>query len=380
MQTMLLPPPDLPLPPLPPLAVSLGKMPSPLPVLTIDRTALELFWSCPRRYYWARRFLAPGAQFRGLQAASAEYRMFGKALHLMIELTVKGWSTPSTFDSGVIAGQVVDTVLQQTSDLPEVIRLELAFLITGMTVLFAERVLPSLMQHYDVLAVEEELAADYAGPSAVLRVVVKPDLVLRRKVDGKIFYWEWKSTGWSFDDDLTARWDVAPQVQIGMTAIQQAYKQCDGAFVGLFYKGQRRYNYRASPFCYGYTKGSQLSAKWRSGWTREPLASLFMVHDLTMSQWIAMMDAEVLDKQYWTTGLLTPSPYVQENLAIQLPSLIPALVQTDMNRFNQHFSMCRPALSDACEFDQACHSPVGINPLLVYHPRVPHHASEPPVA
>lgn len=343
--------------------------------VTVDRTGLEMFWSCPRRFWWGRRFAAHGGSYGGLEPiADADYRVFGKAVARMMEESIIWHHHQADPLAAILVASKVTNELLPTPPANDnwTQHLELTSLLQGMGVVWMARVLPILLQDFEIVDVESEMIATF-GP---LKVLVRPDLVLRRKADGALIYFEFKTTAWGPDATNTVKFDHSAQIQIGMKAIKQKYGRVDGAMVGFFYKGQVRQGVRTHPFCYGYVKNGVAKPTYSAGWTKTPVAEILLTYDLTMLDWLDKFTDDLWDKQFWSTGLLTESPWILDGIDQQATGLAWAMTQPKSSAFPQAFNQCHPQLGSSCDFVPLCHTPL-VQPLVLFKPREPHHTEAP---
>jgi len=371
---------ELPLPPLNP-----GLTPGSIATyddVYIDRTALLLYWDCPRLFYLARRHQIEGQPDTaplGLEGVASEHRLFGSIMHKAVEcgFTPGDGSTMTGAELGAHVVSCFMPELQAMALAPHVEK-EYLGLAYGMAEQLMSRIKPALLDYHTVVAVEQELL--WTLPIQNYRRVivrVKPDLVLQHKSSGQYVYFEWKTTAFTNQEQVQS-YHYNPQIQLGMQAVQQAYDHCDWAQVGMFYKGQRRNGVRTSPFCYGYQQpGSPASVtpRYVKGWLKRPVVDILQDHDWTMANWIALMDEEQEQGQFFMTDPIFPAQTMVASLKAQLPQMARALTRADQDQYPQAFNRCMPSFGSGCEFASLCHQvPAGSSD---FKPRQPHHAAKP---
>jgi len=131
-------------------------------------------------------------------------------------------------------------------------------LLEGMAWGFLRAIVPTILSGYDVVAVEKEFAFLLQDGEQTVRVMTRPDILLRRKVDRALCIWDYK-TGGSFNEGWKKQWENSPQLLLIKAGVEAELKEpCSFAYVLGVLKGGR-YKDRAdgverqhSPFCYAY--------------------------------------------------------------------------------------------------------------------------------
>lgn len=327
-----------------------------------DRSRIELGWLCPRARY-----------------LGYEYHNIGLAPQ----------TTNKDLNFGLLmAEQTANIKLDKPVTTEKFVGEEKALadaLLTG----YKEVVWPRWVRDYELLAVEKEmplLLTDW------LTYNTRPDTVMRRRVDGTVWYGpEDKTTG--YIDSLL---NYANSVQLHATAfaIEDNLKESvAGCLVQGLYKGFEKEKKLYHPLVYAYMKEgragivpNQWSAKWVRTWERTPIA----YYPGGVSAWIKQMAEEDLVGVFPNSEpVMIKRPFVKSYLAqvVQRESEIEAWRQdgakTDeetLNRvFPQHFNQCDSFSKGRapCQFKDACFSPTAKKfPLTFYKYRVPHHENE----
>ncbi len=137
---------------------------------------------------------------------------------------------------------------------------EQSSLLEGLVWAFLKVVVPHLLQEFEVIAIEREfpfIIPAEAGEQRI-RVMTRPDLVLRRKVDQSLCFWDFK-TGGSFGPAWKAQWEDSPQLLVIRKGIEHGLKEpCSFAYILGVLKGRRAeekstgITRQYSPFCYAW--------------------------------------------------------------------------------------------------------------------------------
>jgi len=360
----------------------------------IDRTALEWYWQCPRKFYWGRRHASfkavtvDGKPILGLEPQANEHRVFGKLMHKLVEVATSKLPTlPNPTELGTAVLPLVMQDMAAASVAPHVLK-EYTGLGMGLAHQLVTHILPVLLQDHEIIAVEEELLiplpytwghglnklgqlVHLQDPAKVQLVIrVKPDLVLRHKADGQVVYFEWKTTSFTGTDQLAA-FEINPQIQLGLLAARLKYGHAEWAQVGLFYKGQKRNNQRTSPFCYGYVcADGRLSTRYVKGWHKQPLVDILMEQEQDMNWWVKQMDDEQEQGQFWVTPPLMPNAVQHEAFVDQLRGLVPRILSIEQDDYPQSFVQCNGPFGKTCDYYGACY--MGQQDTT-YVARIPHH-------
>ena len=187
----------------------------------------------------------------------------------------------------------------------------------GLLRAFHRVILPAILREFEVIDVEQPCLLPLI-PEQHAWFVAKPDLILRSRITGKLWYWEHKSTG-SDDAKWINSWTKAVQVHTGLKAAERLYGEpFDGCYVLGWYKGyhDRYNNIQVSPFSYGwFSPGApgvmpdryeyKEPQKWK-GWERVAVANLVE----GMAGWVSEMPDEIVHAQF----IKTPPLLVREDL------------------------------------------------------------------
>src|SRR5205814_10201562 len=129
----------------------------------------------------------------------------------------------------------------------------------------------------------------------------KPDLVLRHKESGELWYVEYKTTS-SKQDKWVNQWGTAVQLHSSIRAIEAALSEkVVGVIVQGLYKGYEAYGKQSSPFCYAYRRQgnppftkTETRYEYAPGFKRSPVWQL----DGGVRAWVESMPEEVLTNQF----------------------------------------------------------------------------------
>lgn len=356
---------------------------------------------CRRTTYWRRVHGQRGIEPVGLDLDL----LFGKVMHAASAGLVQG------HDPIGIVATAVDEISQAieagrwpqlTQEEIDHMHLELANLAAGIVWAFNRRIVPRMLEEYEILSVEQE-RVKWFRPGFGLRATT--DVLLRAK-DGSlpgIGYREYKTTS-STSGSWFKQWMRNPQAWAGAVVTPE---EIFGEPVQWFevlglYKGQVRDGVRSSPFCYGYRLAcpeephpSEMKPTefWRDGILydtesrRQKGWEKFPAHAFPggVRGWVDAMSEETLDTQF----PITPPVLIDEELLqtwlrqqllreeeiAQAKSLLfegvagqpiaPEHEQLVLDTvFKQSFDQCDPAIGKACPFGECCHNPVvGADPV-----------------
>ena len=211
--------------------------------LVYDRSRSTTDWTCPRMRYW--QYEADGTGY--VPEDEAVELFTGTTVHTALSSIATGQliedgkhHTPKSISPMADPPKVdIDSIAKTAADsmyafhLPEnalesqiVYAKEQAALIYGMIKGFYQHTWPQLMAKYEIVSIEEEMffVHDQHGKGdlkAFFVMMVKPDLVLRDKLDGSLTYLEYKTTS-SKDENWIAQWNDAVQVHSTINAIEQS--------------------------------------------------------------------------------------------------------------------------------------------------------------
>lgn len=338
--------------------------------------------TCPRSRWWWTEY-----EGRGLEAAGEAYELsLGTITHEALAGLMRGRDLGEVCEEASAALAAVLCPNAETlpwTRLPggryrlsnpddPVVRgwVEQIVLLEGMLRGFARVVQPRLLEHYEVVAVEEEFTLDL-GDDLVLGT--KPDLVLRRRFDQSLWYVEYKTTR-----DISARWFAqwpkAVQLMAGTKAIAESRGEpVEGCLIQALYKGQNRDGCLTSPLVYLWRKGQTAEVRpdrptsWK-GWAKEPVWE-----SMGVEAWIETMAIEVLAGQFPQTppiflnqelidAWLRQITHREREIALSRayladPQAQPELRQTILDQvFPQYFDQCESSWR-SCVYRDLCWIP-----------------------
>lgn len=357
----------------------------------VDRSRIEVDWTCERRRYWNTEF---GRTREGVEhhhpaivgivpVEEALELSFGSALHSALSSLALQTLTPERI-AQIIESDIRLAYARQTPEKQQ----EAVSLALGLFWGFTETIWPNFLSDYEIIAVEREmtLPADSAGR---IQVMVKPDLIVRRRTDNTHWYLEYKSTGFKTQNWIEG-WRYAIQLHVGCLAAEKVLGvPVEGAQIIGFYKGYPKDNKLRSPFTYAYhlegvpgVVPERWSCEWTRGWELLPVH----LYPGGMQAWVREeMDEELLIEQFPCTG---PIPVRKDIVATFLAQLERRENQvlayhagmSDLDTaFPQRFKSCRPLIGKPCPYIECCFSPsVAGDPIGsgLYQPRQPHHNME----
>ena len=328
----------------------------------VDRSRVELDWTCARAYYW-------GYEWQGIGLAPMQKDK---------DLQFGGW----------IADQLKNIKEGKPWNVKafsgEEQRLAEALLIGYELVVW-----PRWLRDYEVVCIEKEMPLDLGAFTYNSR----PDTVVRRKTDGTIWYGpEDKTTAW-LDSLLT----YGSNIQLHATAFcieANGFGDVAGAFIQGLYKGFTKEEKFYHPLVYAYLKEGipgitpdQWSAKWTRGWERETTRNF----PDGVKGWISKMakdgglESVFPNSQPVTLNRTLARKYLDQVVIRQKEVAEWRLLsdgdkEKELDRvFPQSFNQCDQFSKSRkpCQFKELCFNPTAKRfPLTFYKKRQPHHENE----
>ena len=369
------------------------------PVAFLDRTRRVRDDDCQRARYWSTEFNG-----RGVEPTASAYELsYGIIVHDALDTIVAG------------KGSAVEVSQQAARDLaakmdptvpPTRLTEQMTLIEAQLLGFFCSSAWKQLLEEYEVISTEVEVIYEWDG----LRLAAKPDLLLKRRDDGTIWYVEYKTTKW-IDDQWFKQWPKAVQLMAGALGVKQTLGlEIEGCIIQALYKGyfDKKGEMWHSPLVYGWRNsvdrptGESLYAgtrpKYYKGWERVP------VWELGVGNWVTtLLPREQLDANYPRTppimirrdmvqAWLRQSAHREREIAegARLLREAEAVLEGEtlgaeraalLDRyFRQNFAKCTPGMGYACPFLDLCWQPeMGKDPVGsgAFRPRQPHHKSDP---
>jgi len=241
----------------------------------------------------------------------------------------------------------------------------------------------SFNEEFEIVSIEEEVEV-YLAPNIIL--TARADMVVRRRVDGKLFVINWKTSG--DKKDFSLKWDDEVQVWTEVLAIQDHLgEEVAGCiFMGLYKGGTSQaalYKGRSnSPLVRGFERIDTLEISFESEsgkyWRR-------FTPD-NFETWINSLPAEVLDAQFMQSPPIFKNDDVVRDWLEQIVRLVtdsqrmlePDVPEKDrLAFFTQAFGHFR---CSRCAFRMACKKLYSIEELVEMGKlveRVDHHGPQP---
>lgn len=340
-----------------------------MPIRLVDRSRVELDWTCPRARFWSTEF-----EGRGIAPQDSRTELiFGSTLHGAFATVLSG----AMADPALLAASIRTELLTVDSNL--------ALIGEGLFWAFLRYFHPWLMQQYEVVSLEKEVTL-HLGESIYL--MVKPDCILRRKADRTLWYVEWKTTGFNNEKWINS-WRSAIQLHAGCVAIERELgEELAGSMVVGLYKGYKSNGTLYSPLVAAYYKAGVpgvIPDQWRLEWTKGWERTSLQFYPGGMQAWVKQLALEKVRELFPTTPAIPVNremveSFVQQQFYRERQILEYANGNWALDEvFPQHFRSCTPAFGNACPFRDACWCPtVGEDPLAsgLYRRREPHHQME----
>jgi hypothetical protein len=351
-----------------------------LGILT-DRSRIETDWSCPRKRYWLTEYEGKGI----VPATAPPAFSFGTVVHAGIEMGIveegKASRTPPWIAREAFAPIPEWGAL--TNDQQDcAVAIVRGFFLT---------VWPQWMAQYEPIAIEQEFTMQVSD----VTFMVRPDLLLKDKQTGDIWYPDFKTFTSNFD---ARKWTWSLQQHLTMLVCEHVLgTPLAGSWIQGLGKGSGRKGVLYHPLVYGYrhpgtpgvsepTFGSQRRAGFERFNTKEyPQGGV--------DGWIQQLrkkSPELVAKVYPQTQPLFLNRTLMEEVLPQIISREHAINKrtriggphpSDDARdalFPMHITQCETNFG-RCQYFDACHVPVIHKDPLgsgSYVQRVPHHAME----
>lgn len=333
-----------------------------------DRTRIEADWSCPRKRYWLTEHATSGI----MPATAPPAFTFGTVVHAGLEHGIAGRNLTKMSEMAEWTALSAD---QQDAA---------SAMVSG----FFLTVWPRWLQQYEPIAIEKEFTMTVASGQyhdKAVTFMVRPDLLLKDKQTGDIWYPDFKTFTSNFD---VRKWTWSLQQHLTMLVCEDTLgTPLAGSWIQGLGKGSGRKGVLYHPLVYGYrhpgtpgvsepTFGSQR----RSGFER------FNTKEYPhggVEGWIRQLSKkspELIAKVYPQTQPLFLNRELLKQIVPQIVAREQAIneVTDDPNFFPMHINQCETGFG-RCQYFDACHVPVIHRDPLgsgSYVPRVPHHALE----
>lgn len=340
------------------------------PIL-ISKSHKETEWDCRRKEYLAYWF--GGTGLRGV-APSFDYD-FGSVIHQALARIAE--TAGAQLDViGTLAPNARERIIKvcQNCGMDDAPARQWGAIGEGLLRAFYKRQWPAILREYEVIAVEPACATDLGDD---VWFIARPDLILRHRLTGGYWYWEYKTTGWT-DAKWINQWTKAIQVHSGMQAAAATLGiTFDGCIVQGLYKGRKDYynQIQSSPFAYGWINHgvpgvlpdqTSYTAMRGKGWER------FQTWNLVdgLGPWVEGMPEDLLDQQFVRTPPITLRDDLVTDFFCQVQHRVrevrearshlaqvttPEGVKAVLNKyFPQSFRACTPAMGSPCGFNDVC--------------------------
>lgn len=335
----------------------------------------------------------------------------------------------TTVEAGGFRGVLAGADTEQTIT-------EQATLIASQAWVLWKKFLPWLHETYEVVSVEEERPPYPLAPG--LGLMLRTDLLARRRTGKFLAYFECKTTGWD-SDAWAEQWETDPQLALGTLDVEAQFgAEVSELYVIALNKGRRLRDRKDpqgrkkqySPLCYGYrragnpplahdqwlpayewtdahgetkrvSRAHERTGIWELEQSDDPVWLGYRAHDplLTPAEyWVRALPESVLDKvcyligplnrQDWQLGMTLRGMAGEERRwqealwrLYELDAPWPDdAFQRELDRLIPCSWACRPfGAEHECEFVPICHKHTGWDDPVgsgKYQPRLPHHRPE----
>jgi len=218
----------------------------------ISRSALETLFECEQKRYFNYDY-----NTKGIVSSRALFDTdLGIAVH------------DSLYESFLSEGDYRYTHKAELSQEDNV-------LVDGLTLTFQRDILPTLLDQYDVVSLEQEWTTPV--PNSDMHLALRMDAILRHKATGQLEILDYKTKkalGWIKD----SQYKFNLQTALYTWALEQhTQEEIRGITYIIFEKGEVKldksktfeHRIRHSPYCYGYkSEHDAYQVKWSKGWKK----------------------------------------------------------------------------------------------------------------
>lgn len=284
-------------------------------MILTSRSRYVAYANCPRYGLLAYDYAGDGL---GLESTKASLPLVtGILIHEVLAKILKGVSVNAALDEEMEKyRREVESRGVRFED-PDVAFLlkEQETMLRGTVYAWMEVRLPLILREYEIVTVEKEMKWEMGG--GVIDQI-RCDLLARRREDGGLFYFEWKTTT-TGGSDWAKQWEHNTQLLLNTLAIEEILgERCEGVIVEGLVKGRRKVDdsitspflgrkIQQSPLCYGW-KNPTTSA-YRSKYTSA--AGWFKVatwDEMPVNRWVSeVMDTEEKRKLFAPVPAITPN-------------------------------------------------------------------------
>lgn len=392
----------------------------------IDRSGIETYEKCPRKWYYQRAYAGTGLERADLQLAAE----IGTAVHEGIEALLRGDNVEVAVErardslAAAYAADPLDPTMltpQKLYDREEALALAEAIIRAWAIVRLAR-----IKRFGEIVSIEKESVVKFPVGSETVALIARPDVVQRRTADGALFIRNLKTVS---DPNQTWReqWKLDQQTLSECLAVEAVLgEKVSGVIIEGCIKGRRidypigsgQY-YHNSPLTQGWCQLGEpplTEDKWQSryewtdeegktrrlgkGYRKRPVWTAFPggVREWVNSLWAS--DAAVVEDQFielpvilrseyeierWKRQVLVRAVHTHKDAellrVLDLCKLDPPTEpgdpltkeQTLDYKFPMHTASGNCLRPGKCAFYSLCHESVG-DPLDAgYRPRKPHH-------
>lgn len=339
--------------------------------------------TCARKGYYSNELGGHGIK----PVKTAEYLSIGKSWHDAMERILRGedYATVAAEEAERLKTSLTSSKKAWGEEEPH---LQWARWMEGMVYAAGKYIIPSILAEYEIVSVEEETKFDLPPqleimdpPPPIVRLIGRPDLVLKRKLDGTYWYWEWKTTGWT-DSRWLRQWDKDIQLQGAAKAIAATQGiEIQGCVVQGVYKGYIKEGVMSHPFVYAYASQAILGAMegWQVKYDRRLMKLGTDVYPGGVQAWVDYLydtQSQVVTDQFPRTLPITINERLVDRYFAQLwwdecrlwyarNNHIPDVDGDYLDQYYpQNFWECEPSIGAKCEFGDCCWNPeVGSDPV-----------------
>ena len=249
-------------------------------VWRVDRSRVATGHRCEQERYWQYYGgetgfgLVPVAQSLPLATGSLVHAIIGDQLHGSVRTDPKPLITErlERYRAHALKTGFISDDPDEEGPSKEWIVTEQSYLAAGIGLTFHKHILPDLLDRFEIIAVEPDIALNLGELTDDLTLThdTKPDFIARRKSDKAIVSWDLKTES-NIDKGYADKWRMSVQMGV-QCAGAAAYtgEPCNEYYILAIQKGMRSREYNPetqgydgpkrqnSLFCYGYQFDSGL--------------------------------------------------------------------------------------------------------------------------
>lgn len=350
------------------------------PLIYLSRSAYETSRECPRKFYWQYLYRGSGLVPRKVGLALAIGQGVHSGMEWLFSYLRDEPEGPTMMDAVGAGLEEVERLLigYKNEENPFVLAKvdEAKLLVQALIYGWMRHRLVAFLEEFEVISIEKEITALLA-PGVTLNA--RADLVVRRKADGCIFVWNWKTTG--NKSQWTKQWRNEIQIITESLAVEEDLREpVAGVIMEGLYKGYSKDGVWQTPLLWAWETKNGLSAKYVAGAKRIPMWQ----DGRPRFDWIDSIPSEILDAQFVRSEPIPKNNDVVRDWLAQVvhnsrsDSYVLGLPADQERERELHFDQRFGEACDFCQFREVCFKETEMEELVkdgVLVERVDHHAA-----